>query len=71
VNGWHSILTSRIFSVIYKVHYYDYCVKRSGLNSDRLEIVENMERERGVEPPYQAWESNGCLSIKNKCVHGD
>jgi hypothetical protein len=29
------------------------------------QVIENMERERGVEPPYQAWESNVRLFIKD------
>jgi hypothetical protein len=28
-----------------------------------------MERERGVEPPYPAWENVVHLKIKNNCGH--
>jgi hypothetical protein len=28
-------------------------------------LLKRMERERGIEPPYQAWESNVRLFIKD------
>ena len=41
------------------------------LSNGMAKRSENMERERGVEPPYQAWEAVLRLSLQNLCAQGD